>query len=282
MSGRLLHRNLVANRERQVSETRQMSSIGLPNFETVAQCVARNERMLRRFQNHGSPTVNDLLQGIQQSGGGDDHFDLDVDGDWLASRRYRSTLIPQAIDLLKNHAGPLYFVTITHPRWELPKGQLKKANVDAAKQWLRRRLKRLAFPVIVVGGYEASVSVELNGDAFWACHLHFVIAGADETELKTSLKIEKRYRKRRRSKPVLIEPIGTLAQRLGYSIKRIGQRRVAYIGENGRQQRNKLPLILSEQIEFDAWLLKMPAGSRTILFGCRLHCDRLCAIQPTS
>jgi hypothetical protein len=282
MTGRPIHRNLLANRERQVFETRRMVSIGLPNFETVPQCVARNERILRRFQKHGSPAVNRFLQAIKPSGGGDDHCDLDVDGDWLASRRYRSMLIPQAIDLLNRHPGPLHFVTITHPRWELPKGQLKKANVDAAKQWLRRRLKRLAFPVTVVGGYEASLSVELNGDAFWAGHLHFVIAGADESELKTSLKIENHYRKRKHSKPVLVEPIGTLSQRLGYSTKRIGQRRVAYIGENGRQQRNKLPLILSEQIEFDAWLLKMPAGSRTVLFGCRLHCDRLRAIQPGS
>jgi hypothetical protein len=262
----------ITSLHRQVTETRQMIALGPPNFETPSQCVSRNKRMVRRFQKHGIPPhLNDQLQRLTYSGVPEISCDTGVDGDWLASRRYRLMLLPQAYDLLKNHPGPLFFITIAHPKWSLPIGQLENTNVDAAKQWLRRRLKTLSVPVTVVGGYEASVSVELNGDIFWAGHLHLVVAGADEEKLKTVLKVEKRYRKRKHSKPVTVVSISNLAKRLGYSTKRIAKRGTAYIGKNRRQQRRRLPLTTQQQIQFDSWLLGMPAGSRTVLFGCRLH-----------
>jgi hypothetical protein len=129
---------------------------------------------------------------------------------------------------------------------------------------------------MVIGGFEASIRVERNGDTFWAGHLHLVIAGADEGSLKTVLKVEKRHRKRKQSKPVTVVSISNLAKRLAYSTKRISKRGIAYIGRNGRQQRRQLPLTVSQQIEFDSWLLGMPAGARTILFRCRLHRAKLC------
>jgi hypothetical protein len=144
------------------------------------------------------------------------------------------------------------------------------------KQWLGRRLQRLHSPFLVVGSFEASLRVELNGDIYWAGHLHLVIAGAGEDELKAALMIERRYRRRKYAKPVKVLPIGNLAERLGYSTKRIVKRSVAYVGKNGRQQRRELPLTPKHQIEFDSWLLGLPVGSRTILFGCRLHRRRLC------
>lgn len=254
---------------------REMTAVGLPDFETAAQCIGRNQQMLRRLQNHEA-TPAELFSRIELDPlPADDSNAVSYDGGWLASRRYRATLIPQAFELLKDHPGPLFFVTIAHPKWELPVGQLKSANIDAAKQWLGRRFQRLPSPVLVVGGYEASLRVELNGEMYWAGHLHLVIAGAGEEELKTVLKIERRYRKRKHSKPLKVEPIGDLAERLGYSTKRIVKRGIAYIGTNGRQQRRELPLTAKHQIEFDLWLLGLPAGSRTILFGCRLHHGQL-------
>ena len=254
----------------------QMTAIGLPDFETAAQCIRRNQQMLRRLQNHDA-TPPELISRIQLGPlhVADDDRDRGYDGDWFASRSYRAMLVPQAYGVLKDHPGPLFFVTIAHPKWELPVGQLEDANTDAATQWLGRRLQRLPSPVLVVGGYEASLRVELNGDTYWAGHLHFVIAGAGEEELKTALEIERRYRERKYAKPVTVMPIGSLAKRLGYSTKRIVKRGIAYIGRNGRQQRRELPLLTKQQIEFDLWLLGLPAGHRSVLFGCRLHSDKL-------
>jgi hypothetical protein len=254
---------------------RDMTAVGLPDFETAAHCIERNQQMLRRLQNHEATPVG-LIRRIELDPlPANDSNAVGYDGDWFASRRYRAMLIPQAFELLRDHPGPLFFVTIAHPKWEIPVGQLENANIDAAKQWLGRRFQRLPSPVLVVGGYEASLRVELNGETYWAGHLHLVIAGAGEEELKAALKIEQRYRKRKYAKPVKVEPIGDLAERLGYSTKRIVKRGIAYVGKNGRQQRRELPLTAKHQVEFDLWLLGLPAGSRTILFGCRLHHGQL-------
>ena len=271
-----IHQGRLVNRRREDALRREMATIGLPGFETTAQCVKRSQQIQRRLQNYEA-TPPELLSRIQLEPLplAEDSSDLGYDGDWLASRRYRAMLIPQAFSLLKDHAGPLFFVTVAHPNWELSVGQLADANIDAVSQWIHRRLRRLPCPVLVVGGYEASIRTELNGDTYWAGHVHLVVAGADEEKLKTVLKVEQHYLKRRYAKPVTVAPIGTLVERLGYSTKRIGKRSIAYIGTNGRQQRRELPLATAHQIEFDLWLLGLPAGSRTILFGCRLHRNQL-------
>lgn len=254
-------------------ERRQMASLGLPEFETVDECVQRNRKMLRRLEKRG--TARSGYSRVRGSASAIDDRGCHRDGDWLASRRFRLGLIPQAHSLFSKHPGPTFFVTLAHPRWEIALGKLKDAKIAAAKQWMYRRLRRLEHPVIIVGSYEASISVELDDSIFWAGHFHFIIAGASEGQLKAALKIEKKYRKRKYARPLAVDPIGNLAKRLGYSTKRIGKRGVAYIGKNGRQQRRKLPLSGQEQIEFDRWLLGIPAGSRTFLFGCRQHHGKL-------
>jgi hypothetical protein len=274
--GKITSKERLINRRRDDAWSSAMAAIGLPDFETTAQCVKRSQQMLRRLQNHeGTPT--ELLNRIQLDPKhvADYSDNPGYDGDWLASRSYRAMLIPQALNLLKDHAGPLFFVTVAHPKWELSIGQLKNANIDAVTQWIHRRLRRLRSPILVVGGYEASLRVEVTGHAYWAGHVHLVIAGADEEELKTVLKGERCYLKRKYAKPVTVAPIGNLVKRLGYSTKRIVKRGIAYIGTNGRQQRRELPLATAHQIEFDRWLLSLPAGARTILFGRRLHHGKL-------
>lgn len=262
------NRNQVVDLHRQVTETRIMTELGLPHFETYGECLIRNQRMSRRLEKQG--TQNSVFSNYCYEGS-----DLGVEGDWLASRRFRLNLLPQAYELLRRHSPALYFVTIAHPSWETPIGALHDANIEAAQQWLRRRIGKIERRVLVVGGYEASVSVALNGKAVWAGHFHIVTAGAEKSALKTALKIQKKFRRRKNSKPVTIEHIGNLAKRLGYSTKRVTKRGLAYVGKNGRQQRRKLPLLTLEQIEFDQWLLRLPIGSRTILIGCRLHHGKL-------
>ena len=125
--------------------------------------------------------------------------------------------------------------------------------------------------LIVVGGYEASIRVELTGETYWAGHVHIVTAGANKEELKLALKIQSHYLTRPNAKPVTVAPLGCLGKRLGLfneaGVSTLG----CYVGNNGRQQRRQLPLNTREQIEFDQWLLGLSSGSRTILLGCRLH-----------
>ncbi len=260
-------RNQVVDLRRQVAETRLMVELGLPNFETYSECVTRNDRMFRRLRRRG--ILESLLSDCY------DCCDLGVEGDWLASRRFRLNLLPQACELLREHSANLLFVTIAHPLWETPIGALSDTNINAAQQWLRRRIGNIRRSIMVIGGYEPSVSVSLTGETVWAGHLHLVISGAEKNEIKAVLRIAKKYPRPKNTKLVTIEPIGNLAKRLGYSTKRLTKRGIAYLGENGRQQRRKLPLTTQEQIEFDCWLLDLPVGSRTALIGCRLHNQKL-------
>jgi hypothetical protein len=254
----------VARRIEHAAENRRMSEIGLPHFETFDECRERNVRMLRSLSLAGVVLPRHALQ----------NDDIAIEADWVASRRYRLSLIPQALDLLEGHSGPLYFVTVARPSWQRLVGQLQSANINSARQWLARRLRGLPSFVVAIGGFDVSLNVEMDGERTWSGHLHLVIAGASKVELARVLRLNDH--KQRHAKALRIDEVGNLAIRLGYCIKRIAKRRVAYIGPNGRQQRRELPLKPNEQVEFDSRLLTLPVGARTLLFGCRLHHGFLC------
>jgi hypothetical protein len=184
--------------------------------------------------------------------------------------------------LLSSLPGDLFFVTITHPKWELPVGQLAEANIPAVRQWLYRRFKRLGWGVIAVGGFEASLNVELDGTSTWAGHVHLVVAGTDRQNLKKALQVEKHHRSKPYLRPVDVRAVDDLGRQLGYSLKRIARRRVAYIDGQGRQNRNQSNLSSSEQREFDGWLLGLAVGARTILIGCRAHGTKLRLVNGSS
>jgi hypothetical protein len=258
---------------------RLLAKLGLPDFETVQQCSERQQQMARRFERAGEL-----------------HHDADwreckrnfcaatpcCEGCWFASRRHRYQMITEGHRLLSNQPGDLYFVTITHRKWELPVGQLAAANIPAVRQWLYRRFKRLGSGVIAVGGFEASLNIELDGTSTWAGHVHLVVAGADKTSLKKAFQIEKHHRLKPYLRPVDVRAVDDLGRQLGYSLKRIARRRVAYIDGQGRQNRNQSNLSSSEQREFDGWLLGLPVGARAILIGCRAHGTKLRLVNGTS
>jgi hypothetical protein len=257
-------------RERRQHEV--MAKLGLPDFETVQQCSERQQRMARRFERAGELPHDAEWQECEPN------FCATApcrDGCWFASRRHRYQMITEGHRLLSSLPGDLFFVTITHPKWELPVGQLAEANIPAVRQWLYRRFKRLGSGVIAVGGFEASLNVELDGASTWAGHVHLVISGSDKKSLKQALQIEKHHRSKPYLRPVDVRAVPDLGRQLGYSLKRIARRRVAYIDGQGRQNRNQSNLSSSEQREFDGWLLGLAVGARTILIGCRAHGKRL-------
>ena len=126
------------------------------------------------------------------------------------------------------------------------------------------------------------MNLELDGTSTWAGHVHFVVAGSDRHSLKKAFQIERYYRVKPYLRPVDVRAVDDLGRQLGYSLKRIARRRVAYIDGQGRQNRNQSNLSSSEQREFDGWLLGLPVGARTILIGCRAHGSRLRLVNGTS
>jgi hypothetical protein len=259
-----------SRRERR--QHKAMSKRGLPDFEAVQQCRERQQKMVRRFERAGELQHDADWQECES---GFCAARPCRDGCWFASRRHRYQMIIEGHRLLSDQPGDLLFVTITHPRWEKPVGSLSEANIGAVKQWLYRHFKELGPGVIAVGGFEASLNIELDGTSTWAGHVHLVVAGTDKDSLKKALQIERHYRSKPYLRPVDVRGVENLGRQLGYSLKRIARRRVAYIDGQGRQNRNQSNLTSSEQREFDGWLLGLPVGARTILIGCRAHGSRL-------
>jgi hypothetical protein len=256
-----------------------MSKVGLPDFETVQQCSERQRLIARRFERAGE------LQHEMDWGECEPGFCAATpcrEGCWFASRHHRYQMITEGHRLLSDQPGDLHFVTITPPKWELPVGQLAEANIPAVRQWLYRRFKKLGSGVMAVGGFEASLNVELDGTSTWAGHVHLVVAGSEKATLKKAFQIEKHHRSRPYLRPVDVRAVDDLGRQLGYSLKRIARRRVAYIDGQGRQNRNQSNLTSSEQREFDGWLLGLAVGARTILIGCRAHGRRLRLVNGTS
>ncbi|MCC8953138.1 hypothetical protein H8B02_06545 [Bradyrhizobium sp. Pear77] len=242
-----------------------VTDLGLLDFETTEYCELQNAAIIHR-----------LVRGNSDDASVSE-FDLGkTDGNWLASRNYRSWLIPEAYRLLQEHPAKKHFITITHPKWQKNIGDLDTLGLSGIEQWHARRFTKLSRPVLAIGGIEVSLGVDCSGSRVWEGHSHLVVAGPRVAELSQAFLIERHYRKQPYLRPVVVTPVGNLARQIAYSVKRIGARRIAYIGANGRQQRRSLPLQLSEQVEFDRWLLSLPVGNRTVLFGCRRHGRRLC------
>jgi hypothetical protein len=250
-----------------------MADLGLPDFETWEQCEERQKQMARRFKNADElrPRKLDWEECEPEACA----CSPCRDGCWFASRHDRYQMITEAHRLFTTQSTDLAFVTVAHPKWELPVGNLDQANINAARQWLYRRFKQLSTTVIAVGGFEASLNVNLDGTTYWAGHVHLVVAGSDKPSLRKALQIEKHHRLRPFSRPVDVRDVDNLGRRVGYSLKRIAKRRVAYIDGQGRQNRNQCNLHSSEQREFDNWLLDLLIGDRTILIGCRAHGGQL-------
>jgi len=255
----------------------QLKLFGLLDFETLQECRARQTKLVRQFSQGRRPSTNHWSRCES------DHCacDLCLDGCWFATRRYRFQTITAAYSLLSTHPGELWFVSVAHPKWERPIGKLSEASINAVRQWIYRRFKRLDEGVTAVGALEFSLNVELNGATFWAGHVHLVVAGANKSDLKEACQLENRYRTKSYVRPVDIRQVHNLGRQLGYSLKRFAQRRLAYIDEQGRQNRRALPLTSLEQREFDRWLLGLPVGARTILFGCRLHGSQLRLVKAS-
>jgi hypothetical protein len=215
-------------------------------YETVQQCSERQQQMARRFERAGELQDDADWQECEPK------FCAATpcrDGCWFASRRHRYQMITEGPPAAERSTGGPAFRHHHPPEVGVADGELDEANIPAVTQWLYRRFKRLGPGVIAVGGFEASLNIELDGTSTWAGHVHLVIAGSDRQSLKKAFQIEKHYRSKPYLRPVDVRAVDDLGRQLGYSFKRIARRRVAYIDGQGRQNRNQSNLSSSEQLQ---------------------------------
>lgn len=248
---------------------KQAVKLGHPKFERLDKCVERQKLMLSRFMSHAPQrkgwenlrsctltrcAVIDCSEAC--------HFGV---------YRRRVAMLKTGLPLLKKHSKPFFFVTVVHPLWEAPIGQLKNISIEAAEKWSRRRLASLEIPgLISIGGFEVDHSVELDGTQHWAGHIHLVVAGATKDQLRAAFRVEKKYRRiRPGQKIVKIKNFDSLTKTLAYTQKRLVRTKVAFKREdNGRQDRKVRTPTAKIWAECDTWLYGLPLGARIILFGC--------------
>lgn len=254
----------------------RLKRLGLPDFETLEDCRRRQRQLLRRHARHKpfhSSIARSLEHCLDHDGRTCDH-DACPAACHFAARRLRAAIILGATPLLQDHDGPISFVTVAHPRWALPPGQLRDVNSAAIQQWVRRRFMTIAGAgLVAVGAIDLSLNTALDGTLSYHPHVHLVIAGASKAELRDAFKIPRTHALPH-EKLLKVEPIGpeNVARCIAYSVKQpYVKKRVAYRGNNGRVQSRHVRLDLAYQLEVDRWLSGLDVDARLLLFGIRRH-----------
>ena len=244
-------------------ENIRMRKLGLPDFETVADTRGRDEEMAARLRNHNfkDEAFNAVKCGPDQCG-----FNPCRDGCNRGSRRRRIEMLESAVPIFQNHSGPVFSVTIVHPKWELESGQLSSIKLLTIRQWWARRLNDIPSNIIALGNIEVTWNIEPDDWAHWAGEIQAVVAGATAAQLRKAFAgIPKRSPN---AKPVMISRINDLPRKLAYAQKHLVERRTAFQSQvNGRQARGHMPPPWARWAEHDAWLLGLPLGARTLTFG---------------
>jgi hypothetical protein len=246
-----------------------LESLKLKKFESCLDCLRRQARMLDLFGKYLPQTGewDSLAQCDAQTCG----MAVCTEACHLGTMQRRITALETGLPIMAAHPGPHRSVCLVHPKWEAGVGELSQTSIGAALQWNHRRLAGLGIQgLLAMGIYEVSLNQEQDGQLHWAGEIQQIVAGANETELRKAFKIEDRYRELRpRQHMVDVRKFKSLNLKFAYAQKRLIQVRKAYpSATNGRQNRNHLPPPPEQWAEHDAWLLGLPLGARTVLFGC--------------
>ena len=239
---------------------------GVPDFETLNQCRARQKKLRRHLKKIGALK---LTRRLSKCGPHKCGLNRCRAGCWFACRTYRAQTVPQLAPLMAANGGSPYFITIAgRPNWSHPINQLNKCKPESLLQWVDRRLKKLDAALLGISAVEVVLDVDGNGKLFWAAHLHLVLVGASQEQLQRVLQVRASERKSN-SKPVQIKLVTCLGRALAYTTKRLSQQRLPYRDATGRHNRRNVPLKAQAQIELDRWLLRLSIGDRFRLIGCR-------------
>jgi hypothetical protein len=230
----------MRNREygaRQGISQGKLSDLGLTEFETSRACIERNIAMLRRLANQNSK-VPECLARCRYGACANSSC---LEGCHIASRTRRFEAIASAVPIFDAHPGPMWQVTVVHPRWKRAVGKLNTLNVAAIRQWNYRRLAKLGRGVIALGICEASLNRELDTSYHWQGEVQQIVAGVELDELKTVF-ADVRVGARPHASPVMINKVMNLPVQLAYAQKHWVEERAAYISKtNGRCNRRHKP-----------------------------------------
>lgn len=152
-------------------------------------------------------------------------------------------LIVILLSRLKAARGKAFHVIIADKRWQVSGDDLGPQVFDCPRRKLRRGvelLRKAGVKPVFVAVYELSAARNLDGTYLFEPHIHLLIVGATNAELKAAFRVRQHRSERGKAKPVRIVRVrkSRMGRILGYLSKIKAQERVEYEGEDGKRNRS--------------------------------------------
>lgn len=270
--------HILNARKREHVLERILRSIQFHGFETRDDAHERNAAMCKRLARLGPIGRGRKLQQIAHCG--PINICEDVTGCPAAchhaSRAERARLSARIYVRLKDATEDITLLTIVNDRWRKDEGQLHDCKPKSLLKWFDRRLDRLDHlrdGVRGIVGVDVSMN-EVDGEIFWQPHLHAVLTGIDRSLLARAFRLKPTKATR---KPAMLKSVhpSSLANAIGYTMKRTVEKRVAYVDENGARNQRAVKVPSDAMIEHDLWLMDQTVTERFRVIGMRLSREQL-------
>lgn len=193
-------------------------------------------------------------------------------------------IVPFLVDAIGGDLEGVHLVTLVDPRWLRDVGDLQSFDVRKARQVLANRFGKLKAPwFIAVGGFEATVNIELDGSRHWAPHVHLVVAGPTRAALRGALEpAEHARRSGAVLRPLRIDEVTSLVGALCYALKAEGGRRTAYYTKEGKVGRRDQRLNGDQAAEFALWQVAHRLEQVLTMHGIRRDGGRMRVLTKKS
>lgn len=255
-----------------------MRTVGFESFETREDAQGRNVAMRKRLAKHGSTGRARKLKKLANCS----PFNICEDVSRCpaachhASRAERARISARMYVRLKDTTEDIVLVTIVNDRWRKARGELHACNPKSLLKWFDRRLDRLNHlknGLNGIVGVDVSIN-EVDGESFWQPHLHAVLTGLDSATLARIFKLKPTDATK---KPVMMKRVDprSLANAIGYAMKRTVEKRVGYLDKNGARNQRAVKVPSDAMIEHDLWLMDQRATERFRVIGMRLSREQL-------
>lgn len=138
--------------------------------------------------------------------------------------------------------GKAFHVIIADKRWQVSGDKLRPQVFDRPRRKLRRGielLQKAGLRPVYVAVYELSAARNLDGSYPFEPHIHLLIVGATEAQLKTAFGVRQRRSERGKAKPLRMVPVekSNMGTVLGYLSKIKAEERVEYELEDDKRNR---------------------------------------------
>lgn len=175
------------------------------------------------------------------------------------ARTYRRWCIGQILDLVGSHGECSLQILTLHLKSHKP-GALRNADLAVLCRRIRARFRRTFHDgVVAIGGIEAGLKA-----GKWIIHLHVVVLGAKNRELRKLARVGGAGRIKR---ALLVQPVKNHAVQLSYLVKFGGFHRPT---RRSRSRRSRAyPLSATNFREYAKWCSRYQFSDFLFLFGAR-------------